>query len=63
MQDRMITRDIDGVKHEPFEHLVIDVSEQHSSSVIGVRASSAMSKRLTYLHPYTAFQMCADHRI
>ncbi|WP_135228750.1 translational GTPase TypA [Deinococcus fonticola] len=36
---RVITRDIDGVKHEPFEHLVIDVPEQHSSSVIGVLSS------------------------
>lgn len=36
---RVITREIDGVKHEPFEHLVIDVPEQHSSTVIGVLAS------------------------
>ncbi|ASN80782.1 MULTISPECIES: translational GTPase TypA [Deinococcus] len=36
---RVITRDIDGEKHEPFEHLVIDVPEQHSSSVIGVLSS------------------------
>lgn len=33
---RVITRDIDGVKHEPIEHLVIDVPEQHASTVIGV---------------------------
>lgn len=33
---RVITRDIDGVKHEPFEHLVIDVPEQFASTVIGV---------------------------
>ena len=33
---RVITRDIDGEKHEPFEHLVIDVPEQHSSTVIGI---------------------------
>lgn len=36
---RVITRDIDGVKHEPFEHLVIDVPEQHSSTIIGVLSS------------------------
>ncbi len=36
---RVITREIDGEKHEPFEHLVIDVPEQHSSSVIGVLSS------------------------
>lgn len=36
---RVITRDIDGVKHEPFEHLVIDVPEKFSSTVIGVLAS------------------------
>lgn len=33
---QVITRDIDGVKHEPVEHLVIDVPEYHSSTVIGV---------------------------
>lgn len=33
---RVITREIDGVKHEPVEHLVIDVPEQHASTVIGV---------------------------
>ena len=36
---RVIIREIDGEKHEPFEHLVIDVPEQHSSSVIGVLSS------------------------
>ncbi|WP_102127362.1 translational GTPase TypA [Deinococcus planocerae] len=33
---QVITREIDGVKHEPVEHLVIDVPETHSSTVIGV---------------------------
>ena len=31
-----IIREIDGEKHEPIEHLVIDVPENHSSTVIGV---------------------------
>ena len=33
---RVIVREIDGKKHEPFEHLVIDVPERFSSTVIGV---------------------------
>ncbi len=33
---QVIIRDIDGVKHEPVEHLVVDVPEQFSSTVIGV---------------------------
>ena len=33
---RVIIREIDGEKHEPIEHLVIDVPEQHASTVIGV---------------------------
>ncbi len=33
---QVIIRDIDGVKSEPVEHLVIDVPEHHSSTVIGV---------------------------
>lgn len=33
---QVIVREIDGVKHEPIEHLVIDVPEQFSSTVIGV---------------------------
>ncbi|MCP2013740.1 GTP-binding protein [Deinococcus sp. HSC-46F16] len=33
---QVIVREIDGQKHEPIEHLVIDVPEQHSSTVIGV---------------------------
>ncbi|GGO21491.1 translational GTPase TypA [Deinococcus humi] len=33
---QVIVREIDGVKHEPVEHLVIDVPEQHASTVIGV---------------------------
>jgi len=36
---QVITRDIDGVKHEPVEHLVIDVPDQFSSTVIGVLSS------------------------
>jgi GTP-binding protein len=33
---RVIVREIEGKKHEPFEHLVIDVPERFSSAVIGV---------------------------
>ncbi|MXV19525.1 translational GTPase TypA [Deinococcus xianganensis] len=33
---QVIIREIDGEKHEPIEHLVIDVPEHHSSTVIGV---------------------------
>jgi len=33
---RVIVREIEGRKHEPFEHLVIDVPERFSSMVIGV---------------------------
>jgi GTP-binding protein len=33
---RVIIREIEGKKHEPFEHLVIDVPEQFVSTVIGV---------------------------
>ena len=33
---RVITREIEGKKHEPFEHLVIDVPERFASTVIGV---------------------------
>ncbi|WP_034383898.1 translational GTPase TypA [Deinococcus sp. YIM 77859] len=33
---QVITREIDGVKHEPVEHLVIDVPEAFASGVIGV---------------------------
>jgi GTP-binding protein len=33
---RVIVREIDGKKHEPFEHLVIDVPEEFSSNLIGV---------------------------
>jgi GTP-binding protein len=32
---RVIVREIDGKKHEPFEHLVIDVPERFASTVIG----------------------------
>jgi GTP-binding protein len=33
---RVIVREIEGKKNEPFEHLVIDVPERFSSTVIGV---------------------------
>lgn len=36
---QVITREIDGVVSEPVEHLVIDVPEQFSSTVIGVLSS------------------------
>jgi GTP-binding protein len=36
---RVITREIDGQKHEPVEHLVIDVPEEYTSTVIGVLSS------------------------
>ncbi|WP_119068479.1 translational GTPase TypA [Rubrobacter indicoceani] len=36
---QVITRDIDGRKSEPFEHLVIDVPDVSSSAVIGVLTS------------------------
>jgi GTP-binding protein len=35
----VITREIDGRKHEPVEHLVIDVPEEFASAVIGVLSS------------------------
>jgi GTP-binding protein len=36
---QVIIREIDGEKHEPVEHLVIDVPEHHSSAVIGILSS------------------------
>ncbi len=33
---QVIIREVDGVKCEPLEHLVIDVPEQHASKLIGV---------------------------
>jgi GTP-binding protein len=36
---QVIIREIDGVRHEPVEHLVIDVPEHHASSVIGTLSS------------------------
>ena len=33
---RVITREIDGKRHEPVEHLVVDVPDQFSSTMIGV---------------------------
>ena len=33
---RVIMREIDGKRHEPVEHLVVDVPDQFSSTVIGV---------------------------
>ncbi len=35
----VITRQIDGKKHEPVEHLVIDVPEEFASAVIGILSS------------------------
>jgi GTP-binding protein len=32
---RVIVREIEGKKHEPFEHLVLDVPERFSSTIIG----------------------------
>jgi GTP-binding protein len=32
---RVIVREIEGRKHEPFEHLVLDVPERFSSTIIG----------------------------
>ena len=36
---RVITRDIDGERHEPVERLVIDVPDEFASTVIGVLSS------------------------
>ncbi len=36
---QVIMREIDGKKHEPFEHLVIDVPEHFASNLIGVLSS------------------------
>ena len=36
---RVITREIEGKKHEPIERLVIDVPEEYASAVIGVLSS------------------------
>ncbi|ADY25836.1 GTP-binding protein TypA [Deinococcus proteolyticus MRP] len=36
---QVIYREIDGVRHEPVEHVVIDVPEQFASTVIGVLGS------------------------
>jgi GTP-binding protein len=36
---QVITREIDGKKHEPVEHLLIDVPEQFASTVIGALSS------------------------
>ncbi len=36
---RVITREIDGKKHEPVERLVIDVPDEYASAVIGVLSS------------------------
>jgi GTP-binding protein len=36
---RVIVREVGGKKHEPFEHLVIDVPERFASTVIGVLSS------------------------
>lgn len=36
---RVILREIDGKKHEPYEHLVVDVPEAFASAVIGALSS------------------------
>ncbi|HZY64958.1 MAG TPA: GTP-binding protein, partial [Rubrobacteraceae bacterium] len=36
---QVIVREVDGKKHEPFEHLVIDVPEQFASTLIGTLSS------------------------
>ncbi|CAN5754477.1 translational GTPase TypA [soil metagenome] len=46
---RVIVREIDGRKHEPFEHLVIDVPERFASAVIGTL--STRKGRLANLEP------------
>ena len=46
---KVITREIDGKKHEPVEHLVIDVPEEFASNVIGVL--SARKGQLADMEP------------
>jgi GTP-binding protein len=46
---KVITREIDGKKHEPVEHLVIDVPEEFASNVIGVL--SARKGKLADMEP------------
>ncbi len=46
---KVITREIDGKKHEPVEHLVIDVPEEFVSNVIGVL--SARKGKLADMEP------------
>ncbi|MCA1739406.1 MAG: translational GTPase TypA [Actinobacteria bacterium] len=36
---RVIVREVDGKRHEPFEHLVIDVPEKFASALIGLLSS------------------------
>ncbi len=46
---KVIVREIDGKKHEPVEHLVIDVPEEFASNVIGVL--SARKGKLADMEP------------
>ena len=46
---QVIVREIDGRKHEPFEHLVIDVPERFASAIIGTL--STRKGRLTNMEP------------
>ncbi|MGI8859683.1 MAG: translational GTPase TypA [Rubrobacteraceae bacterium] len=46
---QVITREIDGRKHEPFEHLVVDVPERFASAVIGTL--STRKGRLANMEP------------
>jgi GTP-binding protein len=46
---QVIVREIDGRKHEPFEHLVIDVPERFASAIIGTL--STRKGRLANMEP------------
>ncbi|MFC6590621.1 translational GTPase TypA [Deinococcus lacus] len=46
---QVIYREIDGGKHEPVEHVVIDVPEQHASTVIGVLGGR--KGQMTHMEP------------
>jgi GTP-binding protein len=46
---QVIVREIDGKKHEPFEHLVIDVPERFASAIIGTL--STRKGRLANMEP------------
>jgi GTP-binding protein len=47
---RVIQREVDGKAHEPVEHLVLDVPEEHASAVIGVL--SGRKGRLMQMEPH-----------